>query len=388
MIFRFNDLSFLGNGLSSFGGFTSLALRLVVLGAAATYPQSCQLDFGQLQQTPQPTASDTAQASGELTERSASAESCPALLEGPPRGLSCLQCMQPEAQAQAQEIISLLRESCAKNLIINYLADGTFSFNEMVLHNHISQLTDGGRQLFLQFYLTNGPAQRRGASNSEAVFPSDIEPEEFRERILDDTEVQERYKQLIARLVPTLRYAQERGAQIALVPMLEDNLDEASFMKMAKLIFAALPSDISVSIGRNPCKGCGTGSDDEIPPGVFEESHSLSDASRLRDGVLTNDGKDYSIDGPRRGFLSLGELLSARDTAEKHRNAFILWSAERQGFSVDEAGRLVRRPPSERNYAMPDEHERSLILQFLREGLTAPAFNNGNAGTQAADTPG
>ncbi|MFN8392651.1 MAG: hypothetical protein U0136_20325 [Bdellovibrionota bacterium] len=353
-------------------GIGRVALMLLVFGAASTYPQSCQVDLNQLQQNQTAAQSAAAAApSGSSVSRTGVPETCPALIDGPPRGLACLQCMHPRAREQAEQIALLLRRSCLKNVALNYLVDGTFAFDESVLREHIALLTENNRQLYLHLYLSNGPAQRRGGSNSENVFGIGLEPERFRSQILRDPDLQSQFKQLVTRLIPVLRDAEAHGAQVSLVPMLEDNLTKESFAKMTGLIFDALPDDLSVAIGRSPCTGCGTGSDADRPTGVFLESHSIRDASRLTSSLITNDGDAYSFSGGD-GLLSIQELRSARDEAERRQNVFILWSAERQGFTVGENGQLQRKPADERNYALISPEEQSMLIDFLREGLSVP----------------
>ena len=355
MHFPFNELSL---------KFLSSAGKLLLLAAAAaTNPQSCQLNF----QQPVPPTTPAQSASGQTApvdtaSVSRTADTCASLIDSPPRGLACLQCTQPQAREQAAEIASILADSCIKNLVISYLVDGTFSYDEELLKNHIELLTRGGRQLYLHLYLTNGPAQRRGASNSEQVFGSTIEPETFRRKILTDRSLQLEYENLVERLTPVLRYAEQRGAQISLVPMLEDNLNREAFMKMAQLTFEALPPDISASIGRSPCPGCYSGNDDDLPPGVFMESHSIAEGSSIHDSVITNDGQDFSLD----------RLRAARDSAEANNNIFIVWDSARQGRTKDANGRILRKPTNQRTYAIPDSVERQQLISFLRDGLLGP----------------
>lgn len=348
---------------------------------AATQPQSCQPPTtapNAQSDGASPSDASASDASRQLLQSSAApggaaagslpVPACASLLEAAPRGLACLHCLQPEAATQADALAEIVAGSCLKNVVMNYLVDGSFTDNTDILYRHISLLTSGGRQLLLHLYLMNGPAQRRYARDPGAGFGADISPAAFRERIQSDTVLQDAFKRRVAALVPVMRFAAERGAVISIVPMLEDNLTEDSFSALSQLVLDELPRDIPVSLGRNAC-GCSTGSDEQTPVGFFKETHDAGAAGRFQSGIVTNDGVMDALDLPEgsgRHFLSLDELVRARDDSQRELNAFILWGATRQGLYPNGNGGLLRQEPAKRSYAIPDETQRSRIVAFLR----------------------
>ena len=301
----------------------------------------------------------------------ASPDSCDYLLDGPPRGLACLHCTQPEARVSAQQIRNVLISSCVKNIAINYLVDGTFGFDEVFLTDEITELTRGGRRLFVSFYLSNGPAQRRYRSTRIDGFGTKIAPWEFRQRIQYDPVFIGQYQQIVDRLVPVLRYAQQRGAVISLVPALEDNLTNSAFKSMYDATLDVLPASLLVSVGRNACGyTCYDGNEVGVPDGVFKEVHTASPYNVAGGGISTNDGVDYtSAASPSTGAeTTLDALRSLRNAAGDNNSIFILWSAKRQGLSSNfrQSGYPI---PRERSYANISLRERSELIAFLREGL-------------------
>ncbi len=301
-------------------------------------------------------------------------EPCVSLIAAPARGLSCLHCNQPEAGAQPDLIVDLLRRSCLKNVAINYLVDGTFSFNEALLARHIEVLTAFGRRLVVQFYLTNGATQRNWRDTAVTAFGVQMPPEDFRRQILSDFSLQGEYQRIVARLIPIISYARSRGAEVLLVPGLEDNLSNAAFALLVQLAREALPEGMNVHFGRNPCSGCYEGNEDGVPAGVFLEQHTAGANVFVSGGVVTNDGTDYmpEIDAQSLGdfAVTLRSLAAVRDQAAQARNVFILWSAERQGL-VPQGSSFIFLPPESRTYEVPDSTEQQDIILFLRAGAAA-----------------
>ncbi len=294
---------------------------------------------------------------------------CTGLLSGTPRGLACLHCTEPGAHEQAHILSLLLFRSCVKNIAINYLVDGTFSYDQDLLEEQISLLTSGNRTLFLHFYLSNGPNQRRWRSTPLNVLGSGMPPETFRERILFDAQLQQDFKNIILRLIPVLRFAQSRNAVISIVPMLEDNLDDDAFQKLYELTLETIPPDIYFSVGRSPCPGCRDGNTDGRPQGVFLERHTAGRSVGVEDGLVTNDGDTYRF-GPssrEQVDLSLSDLARTRDSADSRNDIFILWKGERQGRYNGNNGPYIN--PSDREYEIPSFEERQALIDFLKEGL-------------------
>lgn len=295
-------------------------------------------------------------------------DTCSQLIEGPPRGLACLHCNQPEARGQAKILSLLLRRSCLRNIAINYLVDGTFSFDEAFLFEEVEKLTANGRRLFLYFYITNGPSQRSWESTPINAFGVRMSPGEFRYRIQTDPQMQFEYQALTNRLIPVIRYALSRGAVVFLIPALEDNLSNTAFEAMLELALDVVPPDLPVAFGRNPCPNCFSGNEGGVPDGLFLDVHHSSPFISSRDGLVTNDGTDYLYvpNGGGNGVLTLDDLKPIRDSSARTNNVFILWNAKRQGFpGIGDDDRTVKHP-SERTYQIPSFAEREAIIEFLR----------------------
>ncbi len=334
---------------------------------AVVNPESCQLPTYPY---PTPTNSSTVAASADR-EPPESSVSCPYLIESTPRGLSCLHCLQPEAKEQAKTIVTTIAASCLKNVAINYLVDGTFSYDEATLKEHIDLLTSDGRRLFLHLYFLNGASQRKWKSTNSAGFAVEIAPEKFREEIKEDSNLRDKYQQLVKKVAPAMQYAASKGAVLSVAPMLEDNLKEDSFEALADLTLKSLPANLNVLMGRNPCPGCYRGNDRDVPSGFFRESHSIENASNLKDSLITNDGDVTDFDfrnANAPNSLNLDDLRDARDAASKNNNVFILWTASYQGLYYNNEGSATRVTAAKRKYALPSIAEKSWLINFLREG--------------------
>ncbi len=297
-------------------------------------------------------------------------DTCPVLLSGTPRGLSCLHCTQPEAKEQSRIIASLLFYSCLKNPAINYLVDGTFSYDPYLIKEHIDLLSSNQRTPFMFFYLSNGATQRQWDRATVSSFGVRIKPEDFRRRILTDHTLQDEYRSIVQRLVPLLQYAIQKGAIVSLIPALEDNLDDTSFQKLLNIILETLPPGLMVAIGRNPCPNCYSGNTIGVPPGLFIEEHTINPFPQIRDGVISNDGREYHFDetfSSTERKLRLEDLKELRNNSTYLNNAFILWSGKRQGLHDYIPGTTTYPKPSERTYSKPSLGEQGAILRFLRE---------------------
>jgi hypothetical protein len=298
---------------------------------------------------------------------------CPVLLQGVPRGLSCLHCTQAEANEQSRVIASILFHSCLENVAINYLVDGTFSYDPYVLRDHVDLLSSNGRRPFLFFYLSNGATQRQWDRTTQNSFGVRVRPEEFRNRILTDRSLQEEFRSIVRRVIPIAEYAIGKGAIVSFIPALEDNLDDTSFQKLFDLTLRELPPALPVAIGRNPCPSCYQGNTIGVPSGLFVEEHTVNPYPNIRDGVVSNDGRDYHFDEYSSGNtdrkLRLEDLKQIRNSSSLMNNTFILWSGKRQGLQNYQPGTTVYPLPSERQYQMPSVQEQAAVLQFLREDL-------------------
>ena len=354
-----------------FNKLPRLLSPLVLIAATTTQTPSCNSLIPPALPETATTDALSRQAADTQTSSVNDWDQCPELLSAAPRGLSCLQCLQPEAREQSVEVIKMLVDSCLKNVAINYLVDGSFSFDESFLQQEIAVLTAGERHLSILFYLSNGPSQRKYPRALLNGYALDMSAEDFRENIKSDESLQAGFRQVVKRLVPTLEFAQAQGAEILLVPMLEDNLDEDAFLTMARLAKAELPVGLNVRFGRNPCPGCSDGADNVVPQGFFRESHNIKNASRITNGVISNDGNWTELESrfqSGNGSVTLDALRDARDASAANGNLFLLWSASRQGLYYSQDGRQNRRAAAERSYALPDLTERQATMLFLREG--------------------
>lgn len=313
----------------------------------AVVPASCELP--NVESAP---VESSVTSEADSTARSLSA-SCSELIDTTPRGLACLHCMHPNAKEQRKVIAQIMQDSCLKNLATNFLVDGTFSFDPSAVSEFVDLLSLNGRQLFLTFFLSNGPSQRRWKTTKVNGFATNISPEVFREATTSDFKLQQAYQDIVKRMIPVMRYAISKGAKIQIIPALEDNLDDSSFQKLSDLTLDVIPSGMMVSLGRNPCRRCYLGNTSSIPNGYFHEVHT-SDASHvIADGVITNDGINVSLD----------KLVAARDESSKKNSQFVLWDRKRQGIPID-----MKTYPEvdQRTYQIPDQLEQKEILNFLR----------------------
>jgi len=292
---------------------------------------------------------------------------CAQLKVTTPRGLSCMHCLHPKARANAKILQVLMLKSCLQNISTSYLVDGTFSFDYTQLLSDITTLSTGGRKLFVHFYLTNGPAQRRFQTTPLRTLGTKISPILFRQQVLNDFQVQSDYQYLVRRLVPVMRYAASMGSLVTLTPALEDNLSDEAFNKLGDLTVEAIPFDIPFAIGRNPCPGCYSGNGREVPNGYFREVHTVSPFLSVENGIVSNDGTDYAFPSERRSEhqTTLEELATLRDASARKNNIFILWSGKRQGLTDYQAGSILP-DPNGRNYQIPSIAERVAIVDFLK----------------------
>jgi hypothetical protein len=287
---------------------------------------------------------------------------CGPLLETPPRGLSTLHCLNDTARPQCEGIVKIVKDACIKNVTLSYLVNGTFGRNLSHIQHDIHTLAVEGRKLHLVLYLYNGPGQRRCKSTSDNSWDVRMCPPTFRHKVRSDGHTRNQVIQDTRLLLPLIAFAEERGAKVYMIPMLEDNLDQGSFFVLASLMKPILPS--SVVYGRNPCPSCYSGNDDGIPDGFFRDKHTGdSNAFSSSNGLITNDGVDYVFPGETTTYprvVPFSTLKSARNKAGETGNLFILWKACAQGLT---GGTLP--PPSGRHYCRL-ENGQDILKRFLR----------------------
>jgi hypothetical protein len=175
--------------------------------------------------------------------------------------------------------------------------------------------------------------------------------------------------------LPYIYYARSKGAVVSLIPSLEDNLDDASFNELLKITYDEVPKELGVNFGRNSCPGCYQGNTTWAPSGVFIDQHTKDPNAVISNGLISNDGREYTYAAPgsaefqRQSGLTLNDLRQVRDASAYLNSTFVLWSGKRQGLASYIPGTTVYPPASERVYAMPDFDEQRALLYFLREGL-------------------
>ena len=130
------------------------------------------------------------------------AQDCPTLKESFPRGIQCLHCTHPKAVASAQGLLQATLNSCQKNIAFGFVLDGSFGNNFEIINTIASSLIENNRQPYFHFYFLNGPAQRR---YRDKVFPDSvfqINPYEFRDKIIHDQSFRNifQFKLIISRI--------------------------------------------------------------------------------------------------------------------------------------------------------------------------------------------
>lgn len=280
---------------------------------------------------------------------------CPdGFLDKPSRGVACLHCNHPNAQAQADILSSIVVDSCLRNVSMNYLVSGTFGFDEAFMEAQVAKLSHN-RHLSLTLYLLNGPGQRRWKSGLFDGFGEKIKPEEFRNRIQWDESFRDAYRNHVSSLAPLIDFSLAHGATVNIIPMLEDNLNDSAFTAVKKLTQEVLAGK-PVRYGRNPCPSCYPGNTDWIPGDCFEEEHTDKPYFNVSGGIVTNDGDDVGGD-----YRSLAPV---RDRAAALGNEFIVWTQKYQG--VLPGGTLI--DPDKRNYSAPEQSEILEIQSLIKGG--------------------
>lgn len=290
-------------------------------------------------------------------------QECPQMLNYPPRGISCIQCNVPKAEAQSNKIVDIIYKSCIQNPAISYLVDGSFGFNEQLMGSHIASLSSNGRKPHVVFYLTNGPAQRACSNPPYPGHGISTCPPAYRQRIQTDRALQEDLQRLASRLSNLSNQIVSAGGKVYIVPQLEDNQNLQSFNAMVSLIKPHVhPQAI---IMRNPCPGCYAGNDGHIPSGVQSEEHMhQANAFYHHGGAVTNDGAEVLWPGesttyPRR--ISLQDMFGSRLRAEQIGKLFLFWKASFQGLGGD-----TLPHPANRDYKMPTEQQAQDITRWLQ----------------------
>lgn len=265
---------------------------------------------------------------------------------------------------QIGKLSEALYDSGLKNIAVNFLVDGTFGTNPAIIKAVIDKLCSGGRTLWLEFYFVSGPTMRKFKDTKSKGFCCKIDPKKFRLLIQTDSNLRRAYQeQVVMPWVDLIRYNQEKGGFTAIVPSLEDNLDSGSHASLLALTKAAIPSDLVVFWGRNPCN-CYPGSNTAIPPADFSEKHvhKGSEMSSML-GIYTTDGYTYLHPGEKTKYprsVKLADLKAVQKEAERKQSWFLLWNAKYQGLTDKTPD------PETRLYAVPTASELAALVQFWR----------------------
>lgn len=289
---------------------------------------------------------------------------CNELKDLPYRGISTLHCNLDQARPNCEMIDESLLRSCIKNISINYLVNGTFSFNPSHMNHDLKLLSSNGRHLEVTFYLLNGPGQRRYNSTQDSSFEVRISPESFRQRIKNqDPNIKAAYEHNVDRLIQTIDSLLLSNHKVRIVPMLEDNLDVGSFNQLLSWTKQRLPGR-NVMYGRNPCS-CYSGADSSIPPNTYIELHASNGYVSSVNGLVTNDGDGFNFPGdndPYSRITSTDSLLQTMYSANHLGNSFILWHHANQGLSSN-----ALPPPSGRHYKQLGQKHMDFYRDFLRK---------------------
>lgn len=255
--------------------------------------------------------------------------------------------------------------SCRAQIAVTMLVDGTFSDDRAQLEEVISRITAGDSGLHLYLYFSNGPWQRRHGSVPEHLgIGAAYSPEEFRKLVKTDNSVRNSYAERIRWALPLMRYAEEQGATVYVIPMLEDNFDQSAARAVEALFEQSMPADLSVVYGRNPCPGCWPGNDSSVPSGMIRDVHLGSpNAVSTSGGLVSNDGLNLvfpgaSSDGHSINFEQMKSVI-AEETALG--NDFVIWHRPYQGVGPDN----VFADPAVRNYVMPSPAEEQSLHGLL-----------------------
>lgn len=286
---------------------------------------------------------------------------------GQTRGYTALYTMEDKARQTVEAELNNLLTARLRKVYWGVLIDGTFGWDPDYLGRVITALSSDNRQLTLVIYITNGPTMRNFDSTPIKTDFSRIDPKEFRDLIQSDPNTRETYKKLLDRAALIFSFSRrvsENNYHIV-IPMLEDNLDQASYVAMSQLTEEKLSG--LAEIRRNPCPGCYSGNDTSRNGGALE-LHGLSDLPLgQRNDSYSLDGSGYHLanESPFRSSLSVNQTLELIDiTTNMSFSYFGLWRADRQGLFN---GTSVH--PNERNYAIPSEAHLKFEIELLRHGL-------------------
>lgn len=288
------------------------------------------------------------------------------LIDLPPRGLALLHACQPRARGQVEALSDIVMASGLQRPVMNILCSGDFGWDADFLITLVRKYSQGSRTAQVIFYLTNGPAARHWQTQVMDGFASRLAPEQFRRMILTDRQFQLEYQALARRLTGLVAEIHQAGGESLIVPQLEDNQTDRSFAMLLELTRSALPQDLAIRYGRNPCIGCYPGNEGGLPADCFleEHHHSAGTDFTLEDGILSNDGCTCAFPEETPAYtpwLPLEILAGVQNRTGQINSIFLLWNAKYQGLDRSAV------PPAKRNYVMPTENESAMLIEFLRK---------------------
>ena len=289
-----------------------------------------------------------------------------ARLSGQARGYMMLYLMHPAARAAVENQLGAMLRAEISQLYLGVLVDGTFTLDFGYLSEVISRLSIDGRSVTLVLYFISGPSMRGYPTLPIDAGFNVIDPRLFRDLIKNDSGTRAEYQRMLKRALPVFQLNKQLspGAVNIAVPMLEDNLDDASYAAIRDLTRQTLGDMAEVM--RNPCPGCVSGNTStSFGDGI--ESHTPAQAPLLgaQDGFAM-DGNGYRFAGESDGNqLSIDETKALlAKSRERGLRFFGIWRAQRQGLYVG-----PRLHPDERIYEVPSEAQLLVEIDLLRHGL-------------------
>jgi len=274
-------------------------------------------------------------------------------------GLHCL--VGKAHDANCDDIAQLILDTKYERVGMNFIIGGGFGNDAGRLNHYVNFLSQGGRKLLLELYVTNGASPRGYQSTPVKGLGTQTKPEDFRWQVQHDPTVREAYKNNIKRYKTAYESLLKLGGKLVLVPQLEDNLDDAAFNALVALTREAWHEtgvhDLPMQITRNPCVGCYAGNMGGIPANVNVEHHRPHEWT-YKDSIATNDGVEIIINGETTTYPRVSRLA---DMPQSKDNAFILWCGKCQGLGSD-AGADVNG----RNYHRYSSVERQIVLDYLK----------------------
>ena len=281
-----------------------------------------------------------------------SGPACGPLIDLPPRGVSMLHCDLNKPRPQCESLVQLMKDSCVKRLAVGYLVDDVFGFRPTHIQHDLTQLSSEGREVSVNFYLMNGPWQRRCNDHPNGPFDVRMCAPQFNSAVKGDPGTRTQVKARAERLVPLIQAAKALGVTVYVTPMLEDNMDNSAFAAVMGIIKPVLDPH-QVRYVRNGGTGHGA---------QFTEVHNPE--HRLPGAIMVNDGVTYEFPGEHSTYprkISEASLRSAFSYYAQNGPYWIAWHAGVQGLT---SGTLP--PPEQRNYRTLSAADKQFLINLLR----------------------